>query len=43
MTNQNKKIIMKVWRNKSNQQKLVTIPKECKIKEGDYVEIKKVK
>lgn len=33
------KIIQKVWRNKSNNQKLVTIPKESKINEGDYVEI----
>lgn len=33
------KIIMKVWKNKSNGQKLVTIPKDSKIDEGDYVEI----
>ncbi len=39
----NKRIIKKVWKNKSNQQKLVTIPKDSKIQEGDYVEIKKVK
>lgn len=38
-----KKIIQKVWKNKSNKQKLVTIPKDCGIKEGDYVEIKKLK
>ena len=38
-----KKIIQKVWRNKGNNQKLITNPKDCKIKEGDYVEIKKVK
>lgn len=37
------KIIQKVWKNKSNQQKLVTIPKDCDIKEGDYVEIRKIK
>jgi len=37
------KIIKKVWRNKSNQQKLVTIPKDSNIEEGDYVEIRKVK
>ena len=36
------KIIMKVWKNKKNQQKLVTVPKECGINEGDYVEIEKV-
>jgi len=39
----NKKIIMKVWKNKKINQKLITIPKRCEIKEGDYVEIIKVK
>jgi len=38
-----KKIIMKVWKNKANDQKLITIPKDCDIEEGDYVEIKKMK
>ncbi len=38
-----KKIIMKVWKNKAKNQKLITIPKDCDIKEGDYVEIRKVK
>lgn len=38
-----KKIIMKVWKNKFNKQKLVTIPKDCEINEGDYVEIKRIK
>lgn len=38
------KIIMKVWKNKARNQKLVTIPKLAEhIKEGDYVEIRKVK
>ena len=37
------KTIMKVWKNKYNNQKLVTIPKESGIEEGDYVEIKKMK
>jgi len=36
------KIIKKVWRNKGNGQKLITIPKSSNIKEGDYVEIKLV-
>jgi len=36
------KIIKKVWRNKGNGQKLITIPKISNIKEGDYVEIKLV-
>jgi len=39
----NKKIIVKVWMNKGNKQKLITIPKDCDIKDGDYVEIVKVK
>lgn len=38
-----KKIIQKVWVNKTNNQKLITIPKDCEIKKGDYVAIKKVK
>ena len=36
-------IIVKVWRNKGNNQKFVTLPKNSKINEGDYVEIRKVK
>jgi len=36
------RIIKRVWLNKSNKQKLVTIPKDSEIHEGDYVEIKKV-
>ena len=43
MKKQNKRVIMKVWKNKIRNQKLVTIPKDCNIGEGDYVEIKKVK
>lgn len=43
MAKQNKKVIMRVWRNKFNKQKLVTIPKDCDIEEGDYVKISKVK
>jgi hypothetical protein len=31
------RVIKKVWVNKSNKQKLITIPKDCDIKEGDYV------
>lgn len=38
-----KKIIVKVRENKTNKQKQVTIPFDCNIKSGDYVEIKKVK
>ena len=37
-----KKIICKVWVNKSNNQKLITIPKNSDINEGDYVEVKKI-
>ena len=36
------KVILKVRENKSNKQKLVTIPKKSEIKKGDYIEIKKV-
>ncbi len=35
-------IIKRVWKNKGNDQKLVTIPKDSDIKEGDYIQIKKV-
>jgi len=38
-----KKIIMKVWKNRLNNQKLITVPKDCDIQEGDYVEITKIK
>jgi hypothetical protein len=37
------RIIVKVWKNNGNNQKLVTIPKDCDIKDGDYVEVKKIK
>jgi len=37
------KIIQKVWVNKYNNQKLITIPKECDINDGDYVEVIKIK
>ena len=35
-------IIRQVWKNQKNNQKIVTIPNKCEIKEGDYVSIKKV-
>jgi len=35
-------LIQKVYINKSNKQKLVTIPKDSEIAEGDYVKIEKV-
>jgi hypothetical protein len=38
----NKKIIMEVWKNKLRDQKLITVPKDCEIQEGDYVQIIKV-
>ena len=37
-----KTIIGKVWVNKGNGQKLVTIPKDSFIIEGDHVKIEKV-
>ena len=36
------RIIKKVYENKKTKQKLVSIPKDCDIKKGDYVEIRKV-
>lgn len=38
-----KRVIMKVWRNKANKQNLITVPRDSDIHEGDYVEILKVK
>jgi hypothetical protein len=35
-------VIQRVWVNKTNGQKCVTIPKDAKIFGGDYVRIKKV-
>ncbi len=35
----NKNIIQKVWKNKGANQKLVTIPKDSDIEEGDYVQV----
>ena len=34
---------MKVWKNKSSGQCLVSIPKDSNIEMGDYVRIKKVR
>ena len=35
-------IIKKVWLAKANKVKLVTVPKDCGIEEGDYVELIKI-
>ncbi len=37
------RIIRKIWRNKATNQLLITIPNNQGLKEGDYIEIKKVK
>lgn len=37
------RIIRRVWKNKWSKQLLITIPKDSEIKEGDYVEVKKLK
>ncbi len=37
------KIIRKVWKNNQTKQLLITIPNKQGIKEGDYIEVKKVK
>jgi len=34
--------IIKVRKNKSNNQKWITIPKDCEFDEGDYVKLTKV-
>lgn len=39
---EDKKIICKVWKNKKANQKLITIPKNCTIEEGEYVNILKI-
>jgi len=36
------RIKRKVWMNKGNGQKLITIPKDSNISEGDYVWLEKV-
>jgi len=36
------KIIRKVWENKKNKQKLITIPNKSQIVPGDYVEVKRI-
>jgi len=36
-------IIRKVWKAKHTNQLLITIPNNQGIKEGDYIEVKKVK
>ena len=37
------RIIRKVWKNKQTNQLLITIPNKEGVKEGDYIEVKKVK
>lgn len=36
---ENTKIVQKVWVNKNSGQKLITIPQNCDIEPGDYVEV----
>jgi hypothetical protein len=36
------RIIRRVFMSRVNRQKMVTVPKDSDIEEGDYVEIKKV-
>jgi len=36
-------IIRKVWKNNQTQQKLITIPKDSDIEDGDYVQVTKIK
>ena len=37
------RIIVKVRINKRTRQKILTVPKDCGIEEGDYVELRKLK
>ena len=37
-----KRLIRKVWKRNKTNQKMVSIPKEYPIEDGDYVEIKKI-
>jgi len=36
-------IIARVFENKCNGQKIITIPKRFKVKKGDYVKVQKLK
>jgi len=36
-------IVAKVWKAKKKNQKMITIPKDCNINEGDYVRVEKVR
>jgi hypothetical protein len=36
------KLKRRVWQNKANKQKLVTIPKDCDIEPEDYVWVEKI-
>jgi len=40
--NESKLLIRKVWVNKSNGTKFITIPQDNPIQEGDYVKIEKI-
>jgi len=42
MAKKKEKIIQRVWENKGNKQKLVTIPKDCEINTGDIIQINKI-
>ena len=42
MVKKSDRIVQKVYQNKTNKQKCVTIPKDSKINAGDFVEIKKI-
>jgi len=42
MAKNEERLIRKVIENKTNHQKMVTIPKNCSVSGGDYVELIKV-
>jgi hypothetical protein len=35
-------ILVKVWYAKANEAKMITVPKDCNIKKGDWVELVKL-
>ncbi len=36
------RVIVKVWKNKGANQKLITVPKDCDIEAGDYIQLIKI-
>lgn len=43
MVKKDKLVIVKVWKRHKLNQKMITVPKDCDIEEGDFVHLLKVK